>query len=191
MFRLSTIFLPLRGLFYLSLLLILVGCVSGSFEDLENQVTEIMSTPGGRIEPLPEIQPYEAYAYQAGNQGSRNPFELFYDQSVLTGQDEDQGIGLTEEMKKEIENRNREELERFELDSLAMVGTLDYEGGFWAIVLDPERAVHRVKVGNYVGKNIGKIISVTPDKIELREIIQNSQGRWEERQAALSLIETE
>jgi type IV pilus assembly protein PilP len=82
-------------------------------------------------------------------------------------------------------------IEAYELDSLRMVGTLDDDDDEWGIVLDPEGAVHRVSVGNYLGVNIGKITHVHEDRIELREIIQNSDGRWEERQAALALIEIE
>ena len=38
----------------------IAGCVSGDMSDLEKQVSKIMSKPGGRLEPLPEIKPYEA-----------------------------------------------------------------------------------------------------------------------------------
>ena len=44
-------------------------------------------------------------------------------------------------------------------------------------------------LGNYLGANIGKVINIFEDRIELREIIQDSNGRWEEREAALALIE--
>jgi Tfp pilus assembly protein PilP len=40
-----------------------------------------------------------------------------------------------------------------------------------------------------MGRNIGKIVNIFEDRIELREIVRNNQGRWEERQAALALIE--
>jgi|TARA_B110000090_G_C12961428_1_gene285200 type IV pilus assembly protein PilP len=150
-----------------------------------------MSRPGGLIEPLPEIKPYEAYAYQSGLSDAHNPFKLFY--VIKRTELESDGVddALTPEVEREIKNRNREELEAYELDSLRMVGTLDDDDDEWGIVLDPEGAVHRVSVGNYLGVNIGKITHVHEDRIELREIIQNSDGRWEERQAALALIEIE
>ncbi len=173
----------------LSLIASLSACVSRDISNLENQVSEIMARPGGRIEPLPEIKPYEAYAYQSGKSDSRNPFKLFY---VVSKPEIEEGVvddGLTEEMEREIRNRNREELEQFELDSLRMVGTLENENNNWGIVLDPDGVVHRVSVGNYLGVNIGKIINVYEDRIELREIVQDSGGRWEEREAALALIE--
>lgn len=172
------------------LLSLLSACVSTDISDLQNKVDEIMARPGGRIEPLPEIKPYEAYAYKSGLENAPNPFKLFYvlskpeiiDESIVDD-------GLTEEMEREIKNRNREELERFELDSLRMVGTIDNENNNWAIVLDPDGVVHRVSVGNYIGTNIGKIINIYEDRIDLREIVQDGNGRWEEREAALALLE--
>ena len=148
-----------------------------------------MARPGGRIEQLPEVKPYEAYTYESGQLDRKNPFKAFYiiDKSQISD-DAVADKGLTEEMEREIRNRNREELEQFELDSLRMVGTIDNDNNNWAIVLDPDGVVHRVKVGNYIGVNIGKITNVYEDRIELREIVQDSNGRWEEREAALALI---
>lgn len=171
---------------------LLSACVSTDISDLQLKIDDIMSRPGGRIEPLPEIKPYEAYTYKSGLENGRNPFKLFY--VVTKPEITDEAVvddGLTEEMEREIKNRNREELERFELDSLRMVGTIDNENNNWAIVLDPDGVVHRVSVGNYIGTNIGKIINIYEDRIDLREIVQDSNGRWEEREAALALLEKE
>ena len=168
--------------------LALGGCVSRDISDLDQWTQEVLTRPGGRIEPLPEIKPYEAYAYMSAKENSRDPFEPFYQQrrdEVIAVKD----TGLTKEMEAEIKNRNREELEQFELDSLRMVGTLENADENWAIINDPDNTVHRVKVGNYMGRNIGKIINIFEDRVELREIIQDSNGRWDERQAAIVLVE--
>lgn len=172
----------------LMLLLLLSACVSNDMSELERHVDQVMARPGGRIEPLPEVKPYEAYAYQSGLNLAKDPFRPFYEKVIEeVAQTEDSG--LTPEMEREINNRNREELESYELDSLRMVGTIDDDDANWGIVLDPDGTVHRVKVGNYVGLNIGKITNIFEDRIELREIIQDSQGRWEEREATLALAE--
>lgn len=173
----------------LAAVLPLTGCVSKDMSDLEVKVDEIMARPGGRIEPLPEIKPYEAYAYKSGQEGGKDPFEPFFDVPEPEVDEGLAGDGLTPEMEREIMNRNREELEQFELDSLRMVGTLEDQEDNWGIVMAPDGVVHRVKVGNYLGANIGKITNIYEDKIELREIVQNSFGRWEEREAALALVE--
>ena len=168
------------------------GCVSSDMSDLEKQVSKIMSKPGGRLEPLPEIKPYEAYVYESGKSEARNPFKRFYVVEQSLAIEESEGPvddGLTEEMRNEIQNRNREELEGFELDSIKMVGTLQNEDNHWGIVLDPGGIVHRVKTGNYIGLNIGKITSIEEEQIEVREIIKDNSGRYGERKALLPLIE--
>ena len=181
--RLTVVVLAILGI---------AGCVSDDMSDLEKQVSKIMSKPGGRLEPLPEIKPYEAYVYESGKSGARNPFKRFYVVEQSLAIEESEGPvddGLTEEMRNEIQNRNREELEGFELDSIKMVGTLQNEDNHWGIVLDPGGIVHRVKTGNYIGLNIGKITSIEEEQIEVREIIKDNSGRYGERQALLPLIE--
>jgi len=166
--------------------LLVAGCVSSDMSDLHMQVEEILARPGGRLEPLPEIKPYEAYAYKSAQVGERDPFQLFYkkiQEEVVDAKDS----GLTEAMEREIKFRNREELETYELDSLRMVGTLEDQDAQWAIIRDPQGTIHRVRVGNYMGRNIGKILNIHEDKVELREIIKNIDGRWQEREAALAL----
>ena len=170
----------------------IAGCVSGDMSDLKKQVSKIMSKPGGRLEPLPEIKPYEAYVYESGKSGARNPFKRFYIVEQSLAIEESEGPvddGLTEEMRNEIQNRNREELEGFELDSIKMVGTLQNEDNHWGIVIDPGGIVHRVKTGNYIGLNIGKITSIEEEQIEVREIIKDNSGRYGERKASLPLTE--
>ena len=180
--QLLRILIVTTGMFLLS------GCVSRDMSDLEAFVADMNSRKSGRIDPLPEIKPYEAYAYKGAAEGKRDPFDPFYEKRQEQSE-EVADAGLTKEMEIEIQNRNREELEQFELDSLAMVGTLQDTKENWGIIRDPDGVVHRVKVGNYMGRNIGKIVNIFEDQIELREIVKNNDGRWEERQASIALIE--
>jgi type IV pilus assembly protein PilP len=165
------------------------GCALDDRSELEKQVQGILNRPPEHIAPLPEIKPYVAYAYKSGKANTREPFQLFYDKTAEEMAAGSKDTGLTEEMEKEIKNRNREELESFELDSLRMVGTIEDQNIQWGIIHDPAGTVHRVKVGNYMGRNIGKILNIFGDRIELREIIKNPDGRWEERQASIALAE--
>lgn len=177
----------IRLFIYTCMVLVISGCHK-SRSDLDNFVAEVLARPGSRIEPLPEIKPYEAYAYKSAAEGARDPFLVFYDKTQEQ-LEESQDSGLTEEMERELHSRNKEELERFELDSLRMVGTIEDSDNNWGIILDPDGTVHRVRVGNYIGANVGKILNIFEDRIELREIVKNSNGKWEERQAAIALAE--
>ena len=47
-------------------LMMLIGLVSGcgrDMSDLEAYIAEVNARPGGRIEPLPVIRPYESFTY--------------------------------------------------------------------------------------------------------------------------------
>jgi type IV pilus assembly protein PilP len=168
---------------------LLTACVSNDLGDLEAYSQEILARKGGTIEPLPEVKPYERYLYKSAEAGARDPFEPFY-QERLT-------VETTGEVKKdnpwqdECQVRNPEELERYELDSLRMVGTMEslINEQLWGIVREQSGTVHRVQIGNYMGRNCGKIMQIAEDKIVLREIVKNPNDEWEERPAELALAE--
>ena len=48
----------------------------------------------------------------------------------------------------------------------------------WALIRDPEKKVVPVKVGNYMGLNYGRIISIKSNEIKLEETLRTS-GTWE------------
>jgi type IV pilus assembly protein PilP len=85
--------------------------------------------------------------------------------------------------------RRREPLESYPLDTLRMVGTLEQAGLRYAL-LQADKTVLRVKVGNYVGQNFGMISRITESAVELKEIVQDASGEWIERPATLELQET-
>lgn len=86
-------------------------------------------------------------------------------------------------------NRRKEELDSFPLDALKMVGTLDQKNSVWALVQSPDGTIHRVKSGNYLGQNDGRIVSIEEEKINVTELIPNGSGGYLERQASLALGE--
>lgn len=172
----------------------LTGCVSRDMSDLEAKVQELLARKAGSpIAPLPEVKLPESYTYQSADASRRDPFESFQKATAATqaGKKGAPQDAKTAELMKEIEGHNLEELENFELDSLRMVGTLQDANELWGIVLDKTGTVHRVKVGNYMGKNHGKILSIGEDKIELREIVSTTSGSngLEERSATMALTE--
>jgi len=177
-----------KFIFILGSCLMLGGCLSANMASLQAYVDEVNARKGGYIEPLPEIKPVERYLYQSANR--RDPFSSNF-------RDDDQPSSVvidTEQqrsLQREVRERNKEELEHFELDSLRMVGTLELSNALWGIVQDPDGTIYRVKKGNYMGRNYGKILSISEDKIELREIVKDQQGAWEERQASIAISDDE
>jgi len=156
-------------------LLCLSGC-SGDMDELQQKVAEIKSRPGERIEPLPQIKPYETYAYNAGN--LRSPFI----QSAPASNDVANAI-------RPDAKRAREFLEQFPIDSMKMVGTLALQGKNFGLVQGKDGLVHRVLPGSYMGQNDGRVVSITPTRISVIEIVPDGVGGYIERPAALALTE--
>ncbi len=163
--------LPIAGLIVLSL----SGC-SSDMDELTQQVTEIKNRPGERIEPLPEIKPYEAFAYSASSM--RSPFV------PSAPARNDVANGVRPDVK-----RPREFLEQFSLDTMRMVGTLQLQGRNYGLVQGKDGLVHRVSPGNFMGQNDGRIVGVTSTRISIIEIVPDGLGGYIERPAALALTE--
>jgi type IV pilus assembly protein PilP len=152
----------------------LLGACSNNMDELKQEVAEIKARPGERIEPIPEIRPYEAFKYEADNE--RSPF-------IPTAAAK---AGLASSARPDIK-RAREFLEQFPLDTLQMVGTLQLQGRMYALLQGKDGLVHRVAVGNYVGQNDGRITSITNTKVSVAELVADGVGGYVERLAALSL----
>ena len=59
----------------------------------------------------------------------------------------------------------------------------------WSLIDDGAGQIHRVTVGNYVGRNHGRIVQVTENRTDVIEIIPDGEGGWVERPRTLSLKE--
>jgi type IV pilus assembly protein PilP len=145
-------------------------------DDLDAYILEVKARPGGRIDPLPEITPYEVYTYIADAEGIRSPFSP----------DTPQATGASGGLRPE-EDRVREHLENFSLDTMRMVGTLDFAEDTYALVQTSDGLIHRVLPGNYMGQNDGKVVEISESEINLVEIISDGIGGYVERDAAVSL----
>jgi type IV pilus assembly protein PilP len=153
---------------------VLAGCSSAD-DDLQRFIDTTKHEPGGRVEPLPEIRPYETFVY--ADSDARSPF-------MPSAPGAGDLAGVRPDAK-----RNREFLEQFSLDTLKMVGTLRLGGSIFGLVQTKDGLVHRVAVGEHMGQAEGKITDITPSKISLVEIVPDSLGGYMERPAALALNE--
>ena len=156
------------------------GCVtagcSGGQSDLQKWIADTKKKPGGRIQPLPEVKPYESFVYSASN--LRSPFQPA-SPALANGQ-----AGL-----RPSQRRNREFLEGFSLDTLRMVGTFKVGNSFYGLVQSKDGLVHKVQPGNYLGQNDGKVTDISGSKISLVEIIPDGLGGYIERPASLALTD--
>ena len=158
---------------------LVTGC-GGDMDDLNGYIDDVKSRPGGRIEPLPEIMPYDVFTYVADAEGLRSPFVPDSPQAASSS-----AMGGT---RPDLQ-RSREFLEQFPLDTLRMVGTLDLAGSNFGLIQTSDGLIHRVVLGNYLGQNDGRIVAITDSEIELLEIISDGIGGYLEREAAVGLAD--
>jgi type IV pilus assembly protein PilP len=149
-----------------------LSACSSKDDELQAFIDKTKNEPGGRVEPLPELKPYESYAYESADM--RSPF--------MPG-----GSGGNAASLRPDNRRNREFLEQFSLDTLRMVGTLRLADRTYGLVKTKDGLVHRVLPGTYMGQSDGKVTEITPSKISVVEIVPDGLGGYMERPASLAL----
>ena len=168
-------------IFSVAMMVIAVSACSENMDDLDKYIVAIKSRPADPIPPIPPVKTYIPYEYE-GLTG-RDPFL----QSLNEGSDEvrsNAGSGPRPDF-----DRAKEYLERYELDTLAMVGTFSKEQSEWALIRDPEGIIHRVPAGDYIGKNHGQVVSVEASQLNISELISDGAGGWLVREASIALGE--
>jgi type IV pilus assembly protein PilP len=158
--------------------LVLAGCGGESHQDLRAWMNEQGKGARGKLDPLPQVAPYEPFAY--------NAFDLpdpFRPRKIEPAK----GSGkLAPDL-----NRRREPLEAYPIEALNMVGTLEKGKTMYGLVRTPERELYQVRKGSYLGQNFGVITGITDAEIRLKELVQDSGGDWTERSITLQLIPAE
>lgn len=157
---------------------VLAGCGGGSYKDLDEFMAATKAKPAGMIPPIPAFKAYKAFTYSATSM--RSPFEKPIEVTEIAR------LQMASDVKPD-ENRPKEYLERFSLDSLTMVGSLEQSGTLWALMEDEDGGVHRVKTGNYIGRNHGRIVEASETYISVIEIVPNGVDGWIERPRTIKL----
>ncbi len=164
----------IRNLALLAVTAIVAGC-GGADAELDAYIAKIKARGGGRIEPLPQIKPYEMFAYEA--QVLRSPFQP------------DSPKGRANAGPRPEANRPKEYLEQFPLDTLKMVGTLQRNNMRFALLQTQDGLVHRVVTGNYVGQNDGRVLAVGDGEVQVEELVPDGIGGFYKRPAAIGLAD--
>jgi type IV pilus assembly protein PilP len=159
--------------------LLLAGCGGDEFQDLRDFVKNAGADMRGKVEPPPEIKPYEPFSYDNSTaiQDPFKPRKADLKNATHAGQNQPNL------------DRPKEELEEFPLESLKMVGYLQQGRIGYAVIRSSDGKLHRVKAGNYVGLNFGQIISITDTEMKIKEMAQDGAGDWSERESSLQLVE--
>lgn len=158
---------------------LLSGCGGEEFEDLRDFVKNAGADMRGKIEPPPEVKPYEPFAYDNAK-NLPDPFKPRKPDLQAGGRG---GVNQPDM------DRPKEALEEFPLESLKMVGYLSQNKVGYAVIRAPDGKLHRVKAGNYLGMNFGLIQKVNDAEVIITENVQDSAGDWTDRESSLQLIE--
>jgi type IV pilus assembly protein PilP len=163
---------------------VLLSCVKQDpLTDLKAFVQEQDARPKGKIPPPPEFKTPEFVSYTASS--LRSPFEQPRPVELALEEKDAPKSNVQPDF-----GRVKEYLETFRIENLSMVGTLyglDEEEVLWALVKDAQGEVHKVKVGNYLGRNFGRIVEISETQIDLIEIVPSGKENWVERPRVILL----
>lgn len=150
----------------------LIAC-SNDNSDLNKFMQQVKASEPKPIEPIPKLKPLPKFLFPSDT-NRRNPFKQTTQQLK-----EDDKLAPDQ-------NRKKEALENFTLDALKFVGTLKQANVIWALIKQPNDKINFVKVGNYIGKNYGRILVIKTDFIKIEEVTKDS-GKWEKHITTLNL----
>jgi type IV pilus assembly protein PilP len=163
--------------------LALASCSGEQYGDLKQELAQLTKDLRGRVDPLPQVKPYEPVPYKAFDE--IDPFRTSRIDVVATGAAMAGASGIKPDL-----NRPKEPLEAFPVESLRMVGTLQQDKQTYGLVRAGAN-LFRVKKGNYMGLNFGVITAIDESEIKLKELVQDGGGDWIERISSLQLVEAQ
>jgi type IV pilus assembly protein PilP len=160
-----------KNILFLTILSALISGCSEDNSDLAKYINEVKRRPGRPIEPIPKFSPLPTFRFPE-NDTRRSPFKP------------------VEHVKLDLyapdQKRKKEPLEAYPLDGIRFVGILKQGNILWALIKDPSKKIVPVRVGNYMGLNYGRIISIKNNEIKLEETVKNL-GKWEKRTTTIHL----
>ena len=164
----------MRGLRYTgwAALALTGACGGADLSDLERLLDKTTESPATAM-PVPATRGGPGSEY--GAMTERSPFEPFAEVAAA-------GASQAPDPA-----RSPQPQERFPLGQLDMVGTLAGRGRILALIRDPSGITHPLAVGDYLGRDHGRITAIRPSGIDILELVEDGQGGWTARARALEL----
>lgn len=168
-----------------ALAVVLMGCCALLFGcgndqgDLLNWMNDQSANMRGAVKPLPEIKIFPVVDYV-----SVNDLEPFNTARIEPAKPE--RIRVNDP--RLDPDRQREPLEAYPLESLKMVGVLG-KGKSINALIQADKALYQVRIGNFIGRDYGKVIAINQDSLELQELVEDLNEGWIERVTTVQLQE--
>lgn len=158
------------------LVLMLAACGANQKDDLDRFIQDAGKDMRGKIDPLPEVKPYEPFVYNEDG-ALQDPFKPR------------KAVSKIGSVQPNLD-RPKEPGENYPLESLKYVGSLSRGKEIRALLKAPDNVMLEVRVGEHVGQNFGLVTSITEAEIKIKEIVQDElTGEWTERPASITLQE--
>jgi type IV pilus assembly protein PilP len=157
----------------------LTGCES-RIDEVNAKMQKIHAEPPKAIEAAPVFLPIPTFNYSA--QQLRSPFmppSLAQELKVMAGRHVMPDL-----------SRPRQQLEAFPIESLRMRGSIRRpKGPLFGLIESPDGSVVRIQLGNYMGKNDGRVVGITPSQISVIEIVPDGRNGFVERPRSLVMVD--
>lgn len=161
---------------------VLSGCGDGGVQEVRQWMEDVRRQTPITVQKVSEPKKFTPFVYERKEEV--DPFSPIKLSAAFAKLD---AAKSNSALKPDLDRR-KEPLENYPLDIIVMVGTLEKPGLSYAL-LQVDKSVFQVKVGNYIGQNFGMITKITDTEVELREIVRDAAGDWVERKAKLELQE--
>lgn len=153
---------------------VLLGCGGEQHEDLREWMREQSKGMRGKVAPLPEITAFPVVAYEA---------ELltppFAPGKIVT-------LDAIADKTAPDRNRRQQPLEAFPIEDLKLMGVILSGSIPYGLIQTPAPNKPKyVQVGEYMGRNFGKITAITSEGVTVLETVKDLNGAWVQQERKL------
>ena len=154
-----------RLLFLLPVLLL--GCATEEHQDLRQWMRDEAKGMKGKVAPLPEITAVPVVSYET--EMLTPPFAAG---KIVT-------LEVVADKSAPDRTRPQQPLEIFPLEDLKVTGVIMAGTVPFALIqTPPPNKPKHVRVGEYMGRNFGKITAITREGITVLESVKDANGAW-------------
>lgn len=162
----------------------LTGCGNSRMSETSSWMQDERNKARPSVKPLPEPTPYTAVNYTPPP--GVEPFSVDRLLQAISAANINSPSSTL--YRSVAEGRRKQPLEAYPLDSMQYVGMLQKDGRSVALI-KVDNLLYQVRLGDFIGQNFGRIMTIDEGQVALREVAQDASGEWVERNTTLNLQE--